>query len=198
MVKARNWNTWAQPILVPAVVFLVVALLLTIVSRQLIALQESVRHTQEVKDQLSSIQSRLQDGESINLGGTTMTPTLVPGHTQGCTTWSTDVHDDPQNPSETVNVVIFGCNGPNDGVQIVNNPRFPTLAEDSLFGFDNLAKLNPDIYLTGHPEAPFEGIMEQLRVQVRPHPLLQQQPWHELVAERRASIEARIAAEQAQ
>ncbi len=64
MVKARNWNTWAQPILVPAVVFLVVALLLTIVSRQLIALQESVRHTQEVKDQLSSIQSRLQDGES--------------------------------------------------------------------------------------------------------------------------------------
>ncbi len=140
------------------------------------------------------VDRRLQDGESINLGGTSMTPTLVPGHTPGCTTWSTDTEDS----GETMNVVIFGCNGPNDGVQIVNNPRFPTLPEDSLFGFDNLAKLNPDIYLTGHPEAPFEGIMEQLRVQVRPHPLLQQQPWHELVAERRASIEARIAAERAQ
>ncbi len=141
------------------------------------------------------VDRRLQDGESISLGGTTMTPTWVPGHTPGCTTWSTDTQDDPQNPGETMNVVIFGCNGPNDGVQIVNNPRFPTLAEDSLFGFDNLDKLNPDIYLTGHPEAPFEGIMEQLRVQVRPHPLLQQQPWHELVAERRASVEARIAEE---
>jgi metallo-beta-lactamase class B len=140
------------------------------------------------------VDRRLQDGESISLGGSTMTPTLVPGHTPGCTTWSTDTQDS----DETVNVVIFGCNGPNDGVQIVNNPRFPTLAEDSLFGFDNLDKLNPDIYLTGHPEAPLEGVMEQLRVQVRPHPLLQQQPWHELVAERRASIEARIAAERAQ
>ncbi|MES3006634.1 MAG: metallo-beta-lactamase [Pseudomonadota bacterium] len=140
------------------------------------------------------VDRRLQDGESISLGGTTMRPTLVPGHTPGCTTWSTDTEDS----GETVSVVIFGCNGPNDGVQIVNNPRFPTLAEDSLFGFDNLAKLNPDIYLTGHPEGPFEGIMEQMRVQVRPHPLLQQQPWQELVAERRASIEARIAAERAQ
>ena len=73
--------------------------------------------------------------------------------------------------------------------------RYPIVLVHGLFGFDNLDKLNPDIYLTGHPEAPFEGIMEQLRVQVRPHPLLQQQPWHELVAERRASIEARIAEE---
>lgn len=137
------------------------------------------------------VDRRLQDGESITLGETTMTPTWVPGHTPGCTTWSLDVVDDGQ----TMNVAIFGCNGPNAGVQITNNPRFPDLAEQTMVGFDNLAKLDPDIYLTGHPEAPFAGIEHLMRVQMRPHPLLQQQPWGEMIAQRRAAMEERIAAE---
>ncbi len=140
------------------------------------------------------VDRRLQDGESISLGGTTMTPTWAPGHTPGCTTWSVDTSDS----GETVNVAIFGCNGPNAGVQIVNNPRFQNLAEETLFGFDNLAKLNPDIYLTGHPEVPFKDIEHLMRVQVRPHPLLQQQPWAELIAERRAEMVARIEVERTQ
>lgn len=64
MVKSQKWKRWTQPILVPAVVFVVVTLLLTIATRQLLALQDQVRHTQEVKDQLTSILSRLQEGES--------------------------------------------------------------------------------------------------------------------------------------
>ncbi|MDP1931438.1 MAG: subclass B3 metallo-beta-lactamase [Gammaproteobacteria bacterium] len=137
------------------------------------------------------VDRRLQDGESITLGSTTMTPTWVPGHTPGCTTWSLDTEDDGQ----VMNVAIFGCNGPNAGVQITNNPRFPDLAEQTLFGFDNLARLDPDIYLTGHPEGPFESIEHLMRVQMRPHPLLQQQPWSEMIAERRAAMEQRIAEE---
>lgn len=137
------------------------------------------------------VDRRLQDGESITLGDTTMTPTWVPGHTPGCTTWSLDTIDDGQR----MNVAIFGCNGPNAGVQITNNPRFPDLAEQTMIGFDNLAKLTPDIYLTGHPEAPFANIEHLMRVQVRPHPLLQQQPWAEMIAERRAAMEQRIAEE---
>lgn len=138
-----------------------------------------------------TVDRRLQDGESITLGDTTLTPTWVPGHTPGCTTWSLDTEDSGQ----MMNVVIFGCNGPNAGVQITNNPRFPDLAEQTMFGFDNLAKLSPDIYLTGHPEAPFENIEQLMRVQVRPHPLLQQQRWAEFIAERRAAIVERIAEE---
>lgn len=139
------------------------------------------------------VTSRIQDGESVTLGGTTLTATWAPGHTPGCTTWTTTTRDD----GDDVMVSIFGCNGPNDGVQLVNNPRFPNIIEQTRFGFDNLAKLNPDIYLTGHNEVPFEGIVQLMRVQTRPHPLLTQQPWQELIAERRASIEARIEAEMA-
>jgi metallo-beta-lactamase class B len=138
------------------------------------------------------VDRRLQDGESINLGEVTLTPTWAPGHSPGCTTWSMDTQDS----GETLRVVFFGCNGPNDGVQLINNPRFPTLVEDALFGFDNMAKLQADIYLTGHPQAPFEGIEHLMRVQVRPHPLLNQQPWADFIAARKQDFEARVQAEQ--
>lgn len=138
------------------------------------------------------VDRRLQDGESINLGEVTLTPTWAPGHSPGCTTWSMDTQDS----GEILRVVFFGCNGPNDGVQLINNPRFPTLVEDALFGFDNMAKLQADIYLTGHPQAPFEGIEHLMRVQVRPHPLLNQQPWADFIAARKQDFEARVQAEQ--
>lgn len=137
------------------------------------------------------VDRRLQDGEDITLGGVTLTATWAPGHSPGCTTWSMDTQDS----GETVRVVFFGCNGPNNGVQLINNPRFPTLVEDALFGFDNMAKLQADIYLTGHPQQPFEGIEHLMRVQVRPHPLLRQQPWAEYIAERKADFEQRVQAE---
>lgn len=137
------------------------------------------------------VDRRLQDGETISLGGVELTATWAPGHSPGCTTWSMDTQDS----GDTMRVVFFGCNGPNDGVQLINNPRFPTLIEDALFGFDNMAKLQADIYLTGHPQVPFEGIEHLMRVQVRPHPLLQQQPWAEFIAERKADFERRVQAE---
>lgn len=139
------------------------------------------------------VDRRLQDGERVTLAQTTLTATWAPGHTPGCTTWTTSTQDGGEN----MVVTFFGCNGPNDGVQLLNNPRFPDLVEQTRFGFDNLAKLNPDIYLTGHNEEAFEGIEQLMRVQTRPHPLLGQLPWQDLIAQRRASIEARVQAEQA-
>lgn len=137
------------------------------------------------------VDRRLQDGETITLGRVSLTATWAPGHSPGCTTWSMDTADS----GETMRVVYFGCNGPNDGVQLINNPRFPTLVEDALFGFDNMAKLHADIYLTGHPQGLFEGIEHLMRVQMRPHPLLRQQPWAEYIADRKADFERRVQAE---
>ncbi len=137
------------------------------------------------------VDRRLQDGETITLGDVSLTATRAPGHSPGCTTWSMNTLDS----GGTMQVVFFGCNGPNDGVQLINNPRFPTLVEDALSGFENMAKLRADIYLTGHPQGPFEGIEHLMRVQVRPHPLLRQQPWAEYIADRKAGFERRVQAE---
>ena len=44
------------------------------------------------------------DGDTVSLGGTTLTAHLTPGHTHGCTTWTSPITDGGQ----TYNVV-FGC-----------------------------------------------------------------------------------------
>lgn len=68
MSQQPNWKKWAQPVLVPAVVFVAVVLMLSIVTREIRTLQEEVRHTQEVKDQLTDILSALVDSETAIRG----------------------------------------------------------------------------------------------------------------------------------
>src|SRR6202030_4487549 len=46
----------------------------------------------------------LHDGEQVTLGGTTLVAHLTPGHTRGCTTWTTTA----QEGGKSYNV-MFGC-----------------------------------------------------------------------------------------
>src|SRR4029453_3520995 len=39
------------------------------------------------------IDRMLKDGDTVTLGGTTLTAPLTPGHTRGCTTWTMTVQD---------------------------------------------------------------------------------------------------------
>jgi signal transduction histidine kinase/CheY-like chemotaxis protein len=64
MFSQLSWKRRLQPTLVPALVFVVVALMLTIVTRQLLTLQEESRHTQDVKDTLASITAVMQESEN--------------------------------------------------------------------------------------------------------------------------------------
>jgi metallo-beta-lactamase class B len=44
----------------------------------------------------------LHDGESVTLGGTTLVAHLTPGHTRGCTTWTTQAQEN----GKTYDVVV--------------------------------------------------------------------------------------------
>ncbi len=68
MTNRDKWKKWVQPIGVPAAVFAVVALMLAIVTREVRTLQDEVRHTQEVKDQLSTVTVALAEGETAVRG----------------------------------------------------------------------------------------------------------------------------------
>src|SRR5881409_626639 len=46
----------------------------------------------------------LHDGESVTLGGATLIAHLTPGHTPGCTTWTTTVQEGGRNYN-----VVFSC-----------------------------------------------------------------------------------------
>ena len=139
------------------------------------------------------VDSVLTHGQVVELGGQKMTAHHIPGHTPGCTVWGTEVQDG----ASVLRLAFFGCSGPNRGVRVTGNPRFPDLVEQTLTGYERLRAIQPDLYLTGHPETLFASRLDAMRKGVRPHPLTTQQPWGELVAELERGFRARIAAEQA-
>ncbi|MEO8705279.1 MAG: subclass B3 metallo-beta-lactamase [Kofleriaceae bacterium] len=89
----------------------------------------------------------LEDNDTVELGGTTLQAIAAPGHTPGCTVWTTRI--------ATREVVIYGCMRPNDGVQLTGNPRFPHLVDQTRATFRRMRALAPDLTLTTHPDAPF-------------------------------------------
>jgi len=138
----------------------------------------------------------LKDGDTVRLGGTTMRAVWAPGHTPGCTVWTTDVTD----AGKSYNVAIFGCGGPNGGVKLVGNQKFPTLVADTTATFRKLKMLRPDIYVSGHPQMLFAGKIERMKNNERPHPLLDPgaQAWMKMLTDAQAAFEKRVAEERAQ
>lgn len=88
----------------------------------------------------------LHDGDKVSLGGTVLTAHLTPGHTKGCTTWTTTVTDH----GRSLNVVIVGSPNVNAGYRLVGNKRYPDIASDYEKTFRVLRQLPCDIFLGAH------------------------------------------------
>jgi metallo-beta-lactamase class B len=88
----------------------------------------------------------VKDGDTVSLGGTTLTAHLTPGHTQGCTTWTTDVVEDGRRYR-----VAFVCSVTvNEGVHLVGNTRVPDIADHYARTFRVLKDLKPDVFVAEH------------------------------------------------
>jgi len=90
----------------------------------------------------------LHDGDEVKLGGTVLTAHLTPGHTKGCTTWTMKVQDG----GKSYDVVIVGSPNVNSGYKLVNNKKYPGIAEDYARTFRVLKSLHCDIFLGAHGE----------------------------------------------
>jgi metallo-beta-lactamase class B len=91
----------------------------------------------------------LKDGDTVTLGGVTMTARLTPGHTRGCTTWITTVEDG----GRPYRVVFPGSTSVNPGTRFDHDPSYPGIADDYKRALDLLDSLNPDVFLTAHAPA---------------------------------------------
>ena len=67
----------------------------------------------------------LRDGDTVELGGVTLTALLTAGHTEGCTTYTMQTQDG----GRTLDVVI-GCGWGAGGRVLVNNADYPDKAGD--------------------------------------------------------------------
>jgi metallo-beta-lactamase class B len=89
----------------------------------------------------------VQDGEIIELGDVTLTAHLTPGHTPGCTSWTTKVLDHGQQLN-----VLFLCSITVAGNILIGNHAYPQIASDYRATFRKLETMKADIVLTSHPD----------------------------------------------
>jgi metallo-beta-lactamase class B len=85
------------------------------------------------------------DGDTITLGGMTLTAHLTPGHTVGTNTWTFPVKDG----GKTYNVTIIG-GGMQDTTRLVYNANQPDLAEVWQKTLDTWRTYPTDVFLGAH------------------------------------------------
>jgi len=89
----------------------------------------------------------LHDGDTVTLGGITLTAVKTPGHTAGCTTWTMPVSDGKR----TLNV-MFPCSLTVAGNDLVDNPGYRGIVDDFRRSFARLASMQADVLLPAHPD----------------------------------------------
>ena len=88
----------------------------------------------------------LHDGDTVSLGGTTLTAHLTPGHTKGCTSWGLTVYEGGR-AYEALIVCSFGVN---PDYVLVGNRDYPQIADDYVATFAKARALPVDVFLGSH------------------------------------------------
>lgn len=111
------------------------------------------------------------DGWNLKLGGTKVTASVTPGHTKGCTTWSTTVNEG----GKKVNV-IFVCSTTAPGYNLINNAKYPEIANDFNRTFERMKGFKVDIFLSAHAsQFKLAEKMQALRRGTQPNPFIDPQ-----------------------
>ena len=92
----------------------------------------------------------IEDGDTVTLGGVSLSALWAPGHTQGATVWMTTVEEE----GNSYSVAFRGGEIPNDGVPLFGNPRHASVVEDTYMTLERLKTLTPpDLLLHNHPQS---------------------------------------------
>ena len=95
----------------------------------------------------------LHDGDTVSLGGVTLTAHKTAGHTRGCSTWTMQVHE-PGPGHALEHVVIVGSWNVLPSYRLVSlhgkPPSYPGIAADFAHSFAVLQALPCDIFLGAH------------------------------------------------
>lgn len=134
----------------------------------------------------------LHDQDKVTLGGITLIARLTPGHTKGCTTWTTEVKE----AGHVYHVVIVGSPNVNPGYKLVGNRQYPQIATDYERTFRVLTSLPCDIFLGAHGGYyDMDDKLKKLRAGAG-NPFIDPEGYRSYVAERERAFRAELAAQQ--
>ena len=88
---------------------------------------------------------KVKDGDTLTLGGVTLTANVMPGHTKGCTTWTM-----PLVEAGVTHKVMFFCSISVAGNPIAGKLAYPAILSDYRASFARLKKMDADIFLAPH------------------------------------------------
>ncbi len=136
------------------------------------------------------VDRRLRDGDTVELGGTTLVAHLTPGHSIGCTTWTMRVNN--------YDVVFVGGATINPGVKLLNNPKYPKWAADYAKTFLTLRALKCDVFLGPHgSQYDMRAKYERLKKGENPNPFIDPQGYARFVDESERVYKEQLARERA-
>jgi metallo-beta-lactamase class B len=87
----------------------------------------------------------VDDGDTVSLGGTTLTAHVMPGHTKGCLAWTLDL----QEGGKTYHTLIE-CSLNSQGTQYVGNKDYPDIVEANRATFKKAHAMPVDVLLSSH------------------------------------------------
>lgn len=95
-----------------------------------------------------TVDRRLADGETVTLGGVTLTAHVTAGHTKGCTTWTGTF----EAGGERLTAVFFCSTSVPDpeNYRLAGNPLYPEIAADYEKSFARLKEMPCDLFLASH------------------------------------------------
>jgi metallo-beta-lactamase class B len=136
----------------------------------------------------------IDDGDTVSLGGTTLTAHVMPGHTRGCLAWTTDLKED----GKTYHAFIE-CSLNGQFLQVLDN--YPGMIDDFRATFKKARTFPVDVWVSSH--ASFYHMAEKYqKLQTRkpgdPNPFVDPEGYKAHVDEYEKSFEAAVAKRQAQ
>jgi metallo-beta-lactamase class B len=90
----------------------------------------------------------VREGQTLALGGLTLTAHATSGHTKGCTSWTLPFVENGQ-----AHTAFFGCSITVAGNPIGGTPTYPTIGDDYRATFAKLRTIKADVVLGPHPTA---------------------------------------------
>jgi len=141
----------------------------------------------------------VKDGDTVFLGGVTLTAHITPGHTPGATSWTMPIVAGGQN-----HTVVFFSSITVAGNPLVNNKAYPQVVDDYKTGFARLKAIDADVFLAPHADQ--MGLAKKAatlqentdkKVLNAPNPFIDKAEFHRVVGNMEKQFDDALAKQQA-